>query len=295
LGEEGMTAARIESGWAAVNGANLYYRAAGDGPPVLLLHAGICDSRMWEPQIGEFARTHRVIAPDSRGFGQSKMVAGSFAHRRDLGAPMDRLGVGLAVLLGISMSGRTALDFTLENPDRVDALILVAAVLSGYRFEDPGTLAAWEAGDAALAAGRQDEAAEIDIKTWVAGPRRDPEQIDAALRQRVRDMALQSYATPADLGEEQPLDPPAIGRLREVRAPTLIILGDEDAPDIAVIAGLLESGIAGARKVVMRGAAHLPNMEQPAVFNRIVGDFLSGLSKRTCRFPRRRGRDRLRR
>ena len=276
-----MTAPVTESRWAAVNGTNLHYRAAGDGPPLLLLHAGICDSRMWDDQIGEFARTHRVIAPDFRGFGQSKMVAGSFANRRDLGALMNQLVVGRAILLGVSMSGRIALDFTLENPDRVEGLILVAAALSGYRFEDPRTLAAWEATDAALKAGRQDEAAEIEIKTWVAGPRRRLDQVDAALRQRVHDMILQSYAAPPGLGEEQPLEPPAVGRLRESRVPTLIIVGDEDVPDISTIAGLLESGIAGAKKVVMRGAAHLPNMEQPAAFNRIVGEFLAGLPKRS--------------
>ncbi len=275
-----MTGPATESGWAAVNGANLFYRVAGDGPPLLLLHAGICDSRMWDEQIGEFARTHRVIAPDLRGFGQSKMVAGSFAHRRDLLGLMDHLGFGRATLLGVSMSGGIALDFTLENPGRVEAVILVAAALSGYRFEDPATLAAWEGGDAALDAGRQDEAAEIDIKTWVAGPRRDPGQIDAALRQRVRDMALQSYTTPPDVGQEQPLDPPAIGRLREVRVPTLTIVGDEDVPDIFTITNLLASSIAGAQKAVMPGTAHLPNMEQPAAFNRIVRDFLASLPTR---------------
>jgi len=275
-----MTAPAIESGWATVNGATLHYRAAGDGPPLLLLHAGICDSRMWEDQIGAFARTHRVIAPDSRGFGQSKMVAGPFAHRHDLRALMDHLGLGRAILLGGSMSGKTTLDFALDYPDRVDALILVAAALSGYRFEDPGTLAAWKAGDAALEAGRLDEAAEIEMQTWLAGPRRRLDQIDATLRQRVRDMLLQSYATPPDLGQDQPLDPPAAGRLGEVSAPTLIIVGDEDAPDIIATAGLLESGIAGARKVVMRGVAHLPNMEQAATFNRIVREFLAGLPKR---------------
>jgi len=92
-------------------------------------------------------------------------------------------------------------------------------------------------------------------------------------------MLIQSYATPPDLGDEQPLDPPAVGRLGEVRAPTLIIVGDEDQPDIIAVAGLLESGIAGAKKVVMPGTAHLPNMEQPVAFNRIVGEFLAGLPK----------------
>ena len=275
-----MTAPEIRSGWAAVNGVNLFYRSAGNGPTLLLLHAGICDSRMWDDQIGEFARTHRVIAPDFRGFGQTKMVAGPFAHRHDLRALMDDLGIDRAILVGGSMSGKTTLDFALDNPGRVEALILVASALTGYQFTDAGTRAAWAAGDAALEAGRQDEAAQIEMKTWLAGPRRSLDQIDRSLRQRVRDMLIQSYATPPDLGDDQPLDPPAIGRLQEVRAPTLIIVGDEDQPDIPAIGDLLESGIAGARKIVMRGAAHLPSMEQPAAFNRIVRDFVARLPRR---------------
>ncbi|HUL06101.1 MAG TPA: alpha/beta fold hydrolase [Candidatus Acidoferrum sp.] len=275
-----MTAPEIRSGWAAVNGVNLFYRSAGNGPTLLLLHAGICDSRMWDDQIGEFGRTHRVIAPDFRGFGQTKMVAGPFAHRHDLRALMDDLGIDRAILVGGSMSGKTTLDFALDNPGRVEALILVASALTGYQFTDAGTRAAWAAGDAALEAGRQDEAAQIEMKTWLAGPRRSLDQIDRSLRQRVRDMLIQSYATPPDLGDDQPLDPPAIGRLQEVRAPTLIIVGDEDQPDIPAIGDLLESGIAGARKIVMRGAAHLPSMEQPAAFNRIVRDFVAGLPRR---------------
>jgi 3-oxoadipate enol-lactonase len=272
---------KTDSGWAAINGARLFYRSAGSGPPLLLLHAGICDGRMWDDQIGAFARTHRVIVPDFRGFGQTEMVAGAFAHRHDLRALMDHLAIDRAILVGGSMSGKTTLDFVLDYPNRVEALILVASALSGYRFADADTRAAWAASDAALEAGRHDQAAEIEMQTWLAGPRRRLEQIDAGLRERVRAMLIRSYATPPDLGEEQALDPPATTRLGEVRAPTLVIVGDEDRPDIIVITGLLESGIAGARKVVMRDAAHLPSMEQPAAFNRIVGDFLAGLPSRS--------------
>jgi pimeloyl-ACP methyl ester carboxylesterase len=281
LGEKAMTATAMESGWATVNGAKLFYRSAGSGPPLLLLHAGICDSRMWDEQIGEFARTHRVIAPDLRGFGQSKMVAGGFSHRQDIRRLMDHLGVARAVLVAVSMAGRNALDLTLEHPDRVDALVLVGSGLSGYRFDDPEMAAADEAVDAAIAAGRFEEAAEIEMKTWVAGPRRSLDEIDAGLRRRVRDMILLSYATPPDLGQPLPLEPPASGRLREVSTPTLIIVGDQDVPDVLAIADRLAAGIVGARKAVMRGAAHLPNMEQPAAFNRIVGEFLAGLPKRS--------------
>lgn len=272
-----MTSPSVETHWAAVNGTHLHYRIAGDGPPLLLLHAGICDSRMWDEQVDEFARTHRVVAPDLRGFGLSKMVAGAYAHRHDVRGLMDHLGLSSAILVGVSMSGRTAVDVALEDSDRVDALILVAAALSGYQFEDPGTIAAWEATDSAMAAGRQDEAAEIEIKTWVAGPRRESHRIDPMLRRHVHEMLIQSYATPADLGHEQPLDPPAIGRLHELRMPTLIIVGDEDVPDILSIADRLAAGIPRAQKIIMTGTAHLPNMEQPALFNRIVREFLGDL------------------
>ena len=271
----------IDSGWAAINGARIFYRSAGSGPPLLLLHAGICDSRMWEDQIGEFARTYRVIAPDLRGYGQSKMVAGAFSHRQDIRGVMDHLGLARAMFVAVSMAGRNALDLTLEHPDRIEALVLVGAGLSGYRFDDPDMAAADEAFDAAIAAGRLEEAAEIEIKTWVAGPRRSLDRVDARLRGRVRDMILRSYTNPPELGEPLPFEPPASGRLREVRAPTLVIVGDEDVPDVLTIADRLAAGIAGARKVVMRGAAHLPNMEQPAAFNRIVGEFLAGLPKRS--------------
>jgi pimeloyl-ACP methyl ester carboxylesterase len=274
-----MTAARVESGWATVNGANLHYLNAGAGRPLLLLHAGICDSRMWDDQIGEFARTHRVIAPDLRGYGQSKMVAGGFSHRQDIRGLMDHLGVARAMLVAVSMAGRNALDLTLEHPDRIEALVLVGAGLSGYRFDDPAMAAADEAVDAAIAAGRLEEAAEIELKTWVAGPRRSLDGIDAGLRRRVREMILQNYANQPELGQPLPFEPRASGRLREVRAPTLVIVGDEDVPDVLTIADWLAAGIAGARKVVMRGAAHLPNLEQPAAFNRIVGEFLANLPK----------------
>jgi pimeloyl-ACP methyl ester carboxylesterase len=275
-----MTPPSIGAGWAAINGANLHYRIAGDGPPLLLLHAGICDSRMWDGQIGEFARTHRVIAPDLRGYGQTRMVAG-YAHRDDVGALMDHLGLPHAVLIGVSMSGRTALDFTLEYPDRVDALVLVGSALSGYRFEDPGTLAQDEVVDAAMADGRYQDAAEMEIKLWVAGPRRAVEQIDPKLRDRVRTMLLRTYETPPDLRLERPLEPPAIGRLGEVQKPTLVIVGNEDVPDVLAISDRLAAGIGGARKVVMHGTAHLPNMEDPAAFNRIVRGFLADLPRRS--------------
>ena len=215
--------------------------------------------------------------PDRSGTAPNEMVAPAMVEAFGWMTTF----LACAMFVAVSMAGRNALDLTLEHPDRVEALVLVGAGLSGYRFDDPDMAVADEAVDAAIAAGRLEEAAEIEIKTWVAGPRRSLDRVDARLRGRVRDMILQSYTNPPELGEPLPFEPPASGRLREVRAPTLVIVGDEDVPDVLTIADRLAAGIAGARKVVMRGAAHLPNMEQPAAFNRIVGEFLAGLPKRS--------------
>jgi pimeloyl-ACP methyl ester carboxylesterase len=97
------------------------------------------------------------------------------------------------------------------------------------------------------------------------------------MRERVRQMETANLAQDAEAVESDPLEPPAVGRLSEIQAPTLVLIGAHDVPDMLTIADLLEREVAGARKVVFAGAAHLPNMEQPEEFNRVVLDFLDSL------------------
>ncbi len=275
----GVRAGGRETGFAEANGARLYYEVAGEGPPLVLVHAGIADSRMWDEQFDAFAGRHRVIRYDLRGFGRSTMVPGPFAHRRDLHALLGFLGVERAALLGCSKGGATAIDFALEHPELVAALVPVACTPSGYQFggEPPRQwgemVAAFEARDFA-------RASELEVQIWVDGPRRAPEGVAPAIRDRVREMNLIALATEAaELGEERRLEPPAIDRLGEIRAPTLVIVGDLDNPPVVAGADLLASGIAGARKVVIGGTAHFPNMERPEEFNRLVLDFLASLGQ----------------
>ncbi len=265
------------SGFAKVDGARLYYEIAGAGTPLVLLHAGIADSRMWDDQWEEFARYHRVIRYDMRGFGRTAMVGGPFAHRHDLHALLQTLGVGPVALLGCSMGGATGIDFALEYPELVVALILVACLPGGYKRR--GTpppqwdelVAAEEQGDLA-------RAAELEVQIWVDGPYRGPGEVAPAIWDRVREMNLIALASDEARGEqEQRLAPPAIDRLHELRAPTLVIVGDLDRPEIVASADLLEERLPNARKVVMPGTAHLPNMERPEDFNRIVLGFLDEL------------------
>ncbi len=259
---------------AEVNGARIYYEVVGEGEPLVLVHAGIADSRMWKDQVAGFADFYKVVRYDLRGFGRTEMVGGPFSHHEDLRGLLDFLGVERAHLVGCSMGGGVVLDFALEYPHRVGNLVLVGPAVGGFRpdFDPPkewdDLVAADEAGDLGLVS-------ELEVRMWVDGPARSPADVAAPVRDLVREMnliALQNEA--AGLGEEWEPEPPAADRLPDVQAPTLLIVGDEDQPRIFAAADLLERELPNIRKVLMHGTAHLPNLERPGEFNRLTLDFL---------------------
>lgn len=270
-----MVNANAQAGFAAINGAHLYYESAGTGPPLLFVHAGICDSRMWDEQFAHFARHYRVVRYDMRGYGQTAAVDGPFAHHHDLYSLLKHLGIARTHLLGCSMGGSACLDFVLAYPDIVDRLILVGSAPSGYQTNRP-LPAQLATVDAALEKGDFATAAELETQIWVDGIGRTPEQVAPAIRDLVRAMnmiALQNEVL--DLGQPQPLDPPAAQRLAEVQAPTLLLIGDLDQPRTLDAIEFMAERLPNARKVVMSGTAHLPNLEQPEQFNAIMLDFLA--------------------
>ncbi len=264
-------------GVVEVNGASIAYEVAGAGHPLILVHAGIADRQMWDEQFDIFAQHYRVIRYDMRGYGQTPMVAGPFAHWRDLHALLVALDISRAYLLGCSLGGSTVLDCALEYPDMAAALIIVGSAPSGYGFvgEPPLQLPAL---DAALKAGNLREAAELEVQIWVDGRQRTPDQVEPSVRDRVREMNIIALGSAlAELGEPEPLDPPALGRLAEISAPTLLVVGDLDEPNILAAVDQLASTIPGASRAVIPGTAHFPNMERPDEFNQVVSDFLAGL------------------
>jgi pimeloyl-ACP methyl ester carboxylesterase len=181
--------------------------------------------------------------------------------------------------MGGSMGGGIALDFALEYPQRVDALILLGAGLSGATPDEtaipPHLARLWMEMEAAEKAGDRDRADELSIRIWVDGPNRTADVVDPAVRERVREMLRENRAAEAsEEGTVIRLDPPARGRLDEIRVPTLVIVGDGDVPAILEFAEIMAGEIPGARTAVMHGTAHVPNMERPAEYNQIVLGFL---------------------
>jgi len=265
------------SGFAEVNGAQLYYEEAGNGHPLLLIHGGLVHSSMWDDQFEAFTRHFQVIRFDLRGFGRSSPPAGEYAYHEDARGLLDALSVRQAHVIGLSMGGKIAIDFALAHPERVTALVPVASALSGYGFSESTVRRIVEA-DNLLEAGKIAAGVELENRLWVDGPARTPEMVDPGVRERVRTMNTANYQRATDEGIELDLEPPAIDRLSEIGVPTLVIAGDQDVPDILAIAERLRRDIAGARLVIISDTAHQLNMEQPDEFNRIVLEFLRSSS-----------------
>lgn len=262
---------------SSLNGAKFYYELAGEGLPVVLLHAGIADSRMWEDQFNALSKHCRVLRYDLRGYGQTTADGSSYTHHTDLKALLDQLGIDRAVLIGCSNGGRAAMNFALTFPERTAGLVMVCSSPEGFEFERaPSPLR--DAINAAFDAGDLETTARLETQLWVVGARRKPEEVPAAIRDQVYEMNLIALTKEvAGVGDEGDIEPPAAERLDELHLPTLILIGELDSP-VSFAAGNLMLGlIAGARTVVIPNTAHLPNMEQPDLFNQIVLDFIQNL------------------
>ena len=258
-----------------INGTNLYVETAGKGEVILLIHAGVGDSRMWDEQFHKFSKTHYVIRCDLRGFGKSKMSPGPFAYHKDIAAVLEYLEIKETVVIGASFGGYVALNFALTYPDFLKALVLVSPALDGYQFKSPEILNFVAKENELLENRDLISATELNVKMWVDGPQRNPKEVDQKVRERVREMQMNIFTQPeSDNAEEIELSPPAIKRLSEVEVPTMIISGNLDVIEFQGISSLLANNIKNAKQVTMPGAAHLPNMEKPNEFNQIVFDFV---------------------
>ncbi len=272
-----MTVHEFTPAFAPVTGANLAYEDTGHGVPLVLMHAGVCDSRMWDEHGSVFSQFFRTIRFDARGFGRSPMPDGTFAYRDDLYGILMHLGVNRSVILGVSYAGAVAIDFTLEHPDMVTALIVVASGVSGQTGATEAEQQRYQEMEAAENEGDIDRLNDLEVRMWADGLYRTPEQVNSTVRERMREMNLDSLKLQNPKAVSRRMEPPAIDQLQAIQVPTLVIVGDLDTPSVVATADLLARRISGAKKVVMHGVAHVPNMEQPEDFTRHILEFLQNI------------------
>ncbi|HEY3522822.1 MAG TPA: alpha/beta hydrolase [Candidatus Limnocylindrales bacterium] len=258
-------------------GARLAYDVAGEGSAIVLLHAWIADRRMWDPVVPALARRRRVVRYDARGFGETIATAAvPYSNRADLVALLDHLDIERAAVVGASGGGTIALDTALAFPDRVSAVVSVAGGISGFDGgSTPDEEPAFAESERLEEARDWDALVELEMRIWVDGLGRGPDRIPDVRRQ-VAEMDREVYRRHADddLSGMTPLEPRATGRLRDVRTPALALVGELDTSGARATARRLAAEIPNVRLEVWPDVAHMPSMEHPERFVRLVEEFL---------------------
>lgn len=262
-----------EIGFAEINGTRFHFEQAGSGIPLILLHGLGLNLHMWDDQFTPFAAHYRVIRYDLRGFGLSlPATPAAFSHAEDLKGLLDYFNIERAHVLGLSLGGRVALDFSLMYPDFLDRLVLVDPALGGYRFSEEwlGLMSS------ILQHGKNGDIVAAK-HLWLSHPLFAPIRSQAQSRQRFEHIAASDPGWHwLNQGFEQSLSPSAAKRLQDINSPTLVVIGEHDLPDLHEIADLLHGNIPHAEKIDLMGVGHMANMEAREQFNEIVLKFLEG-------------------
>jgi len=250
--------------------------------PVVLVHAGVADRRMWDPQWAGLTGSRDAVRLDLRGFGESdRPPTGALDPVADVLETLDHLGVTDCHLVGSSFGAGLAVEVALTRPDVVRSLLL-APPGGSLLTERTAAFAAFAAAEnEAVERGDLDAAVEANLDAWVVGSGRNRHDVDEAVTASVREMQRRAFEIDAAWGDleldldEVELDPPATERYAELRPPVLMVVGGHDLDVVLLAADRLESGVPQLRRVDRPDTAHLPSMEEPEFFLRLLLDWVA--------------------
>jgi 3-oxoadipate enol-lactonase len=259
------------------NGIDINYEIEGDGPVVTFSHSLACNLGMWDEQVRALKGRYRVLRFDTRGHGQSGAPAGAYTLEQlsdDLKALLDGLGITATHFVGLSMGGMIGQVFALKHPAMVQSLVLCDTT-SRY----PAAAAPiWEDRIKAVGAKGMEPMVAPTLERWFTAPfrarRRDLMELVGAM--------IRSTPAPGYVGCCHAI--PKINvteRLRDVRCPALVIVGEEDPGTPVEMARDIHAALPAAELAILSRASHLSNLEQPEEFNRVLGGFLDKLSGRS--------------
>ena len=267
------------------SGRELYYEMQGTGEPLVLIHGITLDRRMWDAQFDHFATDYRVIRYDVVGHGNSSGLDGPIPegsvprwdHLRDL---LDTLNVDKAHVVGMSMGGLVAIDFAIEHPQRVRTLTSIGGGPDGYEWDM--TAGGFFDRNVGYYTTSFNQGVEVALPLWLNDPLFAPANSNPTLRARLEEIVIQGHGALGDGAMFQwpnptklaSLDPVARSRLSEISVPTLVTVGELDLFDFQEQANILDLEISDSTKVVIQGAGHMANMEQPQLVNAALSDFL---------------------
>lgn len=263
--------------FAPSGSARIAYDDEGSGPPVLLVHAGVTDRRSWRSVTEVLSPTHRVLAFDQRGFGETIYEPERHSGVDDALAVLDHAGVDDPVaVVGCSMGGRLGLDLTLAHPDRVSRLVLIGSACRGAPGPEDWPDSYREIGlaiDAAEEAEDLDEVNRLEAWLWLDGPSVPEGRVGGPVRTLFLAMNARALAS-VDPGEEVER-PSAWDTLGSIGVPTLVLVGDRDLEDVRATSEGLAARIPGATLEVLKGTAHVPQLEGHPRCLQAITDFLA--------------------
>ena len=246
----------------------------GEGHPLVMIHGELLNSREWDSQFKELTKEYKVIRYDVRGYGKSETPRTFFSNSEDLYSLLQYLKVEKVSLMGASIGGGIAVDFALDHPEMVDAIITVGALVGGFNYSDQFIQRSLEIRRPLY----EEDGVEKVVANWLDDRYLIPAPEFPAARRKFREILMENlhvFSLPHYLVRR--LRTLAIRRLSEIRVPTLIIVGELDIRDVLLIADTLKARIAGSKKKVIQGAGHLVSMERPVKFNRVLLNFLRDL------------------
>ena len=254
-----------DHGIAEIRNARFAWWSDGDadGDPLVLVHAGVADARMWEPLLPALTPTRRVVRFDMRGYGATRSMPGPFSDAGDLRGLLDALGIERAHVVGASFGGLHALELAVTAPARVASLVLLGAALPDID-PSPRLLAFAKAEESAIALGHNDAAVDVNVRMWAGDSTPDVQALVADMQRIAFELQLRENAEPDEL------DPPVSERLGEIAVPATVAYGDRDVVDFKHVAERLHTGLPDATLHEIAGAGHLPALDRPEAVAQLV-------------------------
>ncbi|MFH8788605.1 alpha/beta fold hydrolase [Streptomyces roseoverticillatus] len=237
-----------------------------DGLPLVLLHPGVADSRIWDPVLPRLVERHRVIRFDVRGYGRSPAPTAKFSLVEDLVAVLDHFGLSRVALVGSSMGGAAAVNLALADPARVAALALLVPGVTGYEgLAASGFMAEAEK---LATAGDMDGLVALTLRTFGAAGTDGDAEAAAHVRSAIRAWFTNH--------PHQVPDAPAFDRLGELSMPCLLALGERDQPEVIRCNEDMAARIPGCRLVRLGGSDHLPTLREPETVASLILEACEG-------------------
>jgi len=228
----------------------------GDGPAVLLVHAGVADARMWRRQVEELAQDRRVITVDLRGYGETPLEPGAkYSDAGDVLAVLDELGVETVEAVGASYGGYVVQQVASRQPDRFKRLVLICAPTDGVE-PTADIRAVWAEEERLLEAEDVDGATDLMVRSWL-GPDADDDARELLRVMQKRAFDLQLPAGDVD-NEEYAVEP------EKISAPVRLITGAHDFEWFRNCASYLAERLPNVERIDLPWAGHLPTLERPS-------------------------------